>query len=249
MHSSWDALLPTQSPAGFRILVPGYAQWSWRQRERGLALFGSFVAALAVGAFAWGTWTGTAVLGFAFLAHVVSVVDVLRQSAFPGFGRWMPVASASGGLALGVYAPVLAVVSLLAWPVPGSGSPAEGYLVNCWAYRQSEPRHGDWVWVRTSPEDAPRIGRVVAGSGEEVEWSARLLRVNGRPLALVAPFRTMGPPDELRFTVPTGYVLVNPIPAPPGGATSEGLALMARDQIEGRAWARSYPLWSRRLLP
>ena len=52
----------TPGPAGLRILVPGYAQWSWRQRERALVFFGSFAAALLVGLFAWGTRTGAAVL-------------------------------------------------------------------------------------------------------------------------------------------------------------------------------------------
>src|SRR5262245_13218377 len=73
--------VPDQSPAGLGILIPGYAQWRWNQRERALVLFGSFAAALVVGAFAWGTATGAAVLAFAFAAHVVSVVDVFRQSA------------------------------------------------------------------------------------------------------------------------------------------------------------------------
>src|SRR5262245_14529831 len=77
--------------AGLRILVPGYAQWSWRQRERAAVLFGSFAMALIVATFCWGTRTGLAILAFAFGTHVVSVVDVVRQSAFPGFGRWAPL--------------------------------------------------------------------------------------------------------------------------------------------------------------
>src|SRR5690349_21056919 len=91
------------SSAGLKVLIPGYAQWSWRQRERGAVLFGSFATALVVAAFAWGTWVGLVVLAFAFGTHVVSVVDVVRQGSFPGFGRWMPLVSASGGLAVGVY--------------------------------------------------------------------------------------------------------------------------------------------------
>src|SRR5262245_6136862 len=97
--------LRSKSRAGILILIPGYAQWSWRQRERALVLFGSFAVSIAVGLFCWGTPTGLAILAFAFGAHVFSVADVVRQSAFPGFGRWAPWVSASGGLALGVYVP------------------------------------------------------------------------------------------------------------------------------------------------
>src|SRR5437762_10338347 len=84
--------------AGFRVLVPGAAQWCWGQRERAAVLFGSFAAGVISSAFAWGTVTGLAMLGFAFLTHVASTVDVVRQSAFPGPGRWATLAGVSGGL-------------------------------------------------------------------------------------------------------------------------------------------------------
>ena len=56
-----------RSPAGPRILIPGYPQWSWRQRERAA----DPVRLLrrrrwSVGVFAWGTAVGLAVLAFAF---------------------------------------------------------------------------------------------------------------------------------------------------------------------------------------
>jgi hypothetical protein len=245
---SWAAQIPDKSSAGLRILVPGYAQWYWRQRERALILFGSFAAGLGVGVFAWGTRTGMAVLGFAFLTHVVSVVDVLRQSAFPGFGRWMPVASASGGLALGVYAPALALAAMVAWPAVGGGQASTGYLVNCCAYRGAGPKRGDWVWARTSPWADPRVGRVVAGPGDGVEWSDHQLRVNGRALNPGRPFRSDGPPDTLAFNVPDGHVLVQPEAGLEPGTLSEGLVLVSNDQVKGRAWARLYPIWNRRLL-
>ena len=122
MESARSDVVAGRPRAGLKVLVPGYAQWSWRQRERGLVLFGSFAAALAVGGFAWGTRTGLAVLAFAFGTHVVSVVDVIRQSAFPGFGRWVPLFSASTGLGVAMYAPALALASLVAWPAYRGGS-------------------------------------------------------------------------------------------------------------------------------
>src|SRR5689334_15841911 len=35
--------LRAKSRAGLKILIPGYVQWTWRQRERAAVLFGSFV--------------------------------------------------------------------------------------------------------------------------------------------------------------------------------------------------------------
>src|SRR4051812_33745719 len=160
---------PLEGPAiGVRILVPGSAQWSWRQRERAMVLFGSFAAALVVGVFAWGTWVGLAMLAFAFGTHVAATVDVIRQRAFPGPGPWMPVISATGGLALGIYAPGLLVATGFAWPVLDDGAAPGGYLVDCWAYRGRAPAPGDWVWLRPSPWGTPRVARVVAGAGQGV---------------------------------------------------------------------------------
>lgn len=246
---SWAFVVPNQSPAGLGILIPGYAQWRWKQRERALVLFGSFAAALLVGAFAWGTATGAVVLTFAFAAHVLSVVDVFRQSAFPGFGRWMPVASASGGLALVVYAPVLGFATMLAWPVAGVGGGGDGYLVNCRAYRDREPGRGECVWVRNAVGSNPRVGRVVAGPGEEVRWNGRQLWVDGRPLSLEFLFPAASAPDELTFAVPEGHVLISCAMTYGSGSSSGSLALVARDDVKGRAWAQFYPLWNRRVLP
>lgn len=233
-----------KSPAGLRILVPGYAQWTWRQRERGAVLLGSFAAALGMAIFGWGTATGLAVLAFAFGTHVVSVVDVIRQSAFPGFGRWAPVASAGGGLALGVYAPALVVATFVAWPVAQGGVQPWGCLVNCWAYRNSSPGQGDWVWLRSSPWGEPRVGRVVAKAGQEAHWSENQLRVDGQRRWVGSPFPPGRTPDDLVFRVPDGHVLVNPEPR----ATPSRLVILPEEQIAGRAWARSYPVRDRRLL-
>lgn len=237
-----------KSPAGLRVLIPGYVQWSWRQRERAAILFGSFTAAVTVAVFAWGTRMGLAVLVFAFGTHVISVVDALRQTAFPGFGRWMPLVSASGGLALGVYVPSLLVASVVAWPArDGRFSEPEGYLVNCWAYHERPPSQGDWIWLRSSPGGVPRIGRVVAGAGQEVEWSKNRLTIHGSKRNLGSPFRSASPPEELAFVVPEGHVLIDPQARSSQGSMN-GLVLVPREQVAGRAWARMYPLWEREIL-
>src|SRR5690606_10108649 len=84
--------------SGWRIFIPGYPQWTWSQRGRGLVLLGSYVSAMAAGLFSWGTIGGMAMLAFAIGAHVASVADVIRQAAFPGFGRWVPWISATCGV-------------------------------------------------------------------------------------------------------------------------------------------------------
>ncbi len=237
-----------RSQVGWRILVPGWAQWSWRQPERAFVLFGSFVASLVMGAFAWGSWVSVVVLAFAFLTHVVSSVDVLRQAAFPGFGRWMPVISISGGLAVGIYGPLLGMTALVAWPVQQEGSAGDGYLVNCWAYRHRDPERGDCVWLRLSPWSEPKIGRVVAEAGDEVEWSKQRFRVNGTALDRGLPFRSHEPPDDLAYKVPEGHLLVLPDALNPRAESSRSLVLVANAQVHGRAWARLYPVWERGLL-
>ncbi len=102
--------------AGLGVLLPGYPQWRWRQRERALVLGGTFGSALAVGLFAWGTPLGLSLLGVAFFCHVASVADAMRQVAFPGFARGVPTLSTSLGLGLGCYGPLLVVATVVAWP-------------------------------------------------------------------------------------------------------------------------------------
>ncbi|WP_406701189.1 S26 family signal peptidase [Singulisphaera sp. Ch08] len=245
---SGDHELRGKSRAGLKILIPGYVQWTWRQRERAAVLFGSFAMAMGVGVFSWGTRMGLALLAFAFGTHVVSAVDVLRQSAFPGFGRWMPLLSASGGLALGVYTPTVLVASLVAWPAMDGVSGMDGYLVNFWAFRSQSPRDGDWVWLRFSPWDDTHVGRVVARAGQEVEWSRNRLQVDGKKVRPDASLRFDATPDELAFIVPTGHVLMTPVERSHRRAGTGKLVLVPNDQVAGRAWARMYPLWERQTL-
>jgi hypothetical protein len=235
--------------SGLRLLVPGYAQWRWGQSGRGQVLFGWFASAIAVSIFAWGTTTGLSMLAFAFLAHVVSILDALRQSSFPGLNPWATRIGVSGGLAAGVYVPILTVASLVAWPGLRGGSEAEGYLVNCWAYRGSEPERDDLVWYRPTPLSEPRFGRIVAGPGQEVAWSENGLSVNGGSLLLAAPFRSPQPPRGLAYRVPEGHVLIHPGQWPAHSRATEPLVIVERAQVVGRVWAQLYPIRERQWLP
>jgi hypothetical protein len=208
-------------------------------------LFGWCASGLITAALMWGTATSLGLLVFAFLAHVVSVVDAWNQAAFPPLGRWAPGLTAVIWLAAGLYAPVLVASSLLAWPgLRGGGSGAEGYLIDCWTYRRAQPRPGDWVWFRPTLGE-PRLGRVVAGSGQEVEWSDSMLRVEGRPVPIATPFRPPEVPRSLTYRVPDGHVLVESV----GGRPADGgPVIVERDRVVGRAWMQFYPVLERRLL-
>lgn len=235
---------------GLRILVPGLPQWAWRQRGRAAVLFGSYLSALGVGLFAWGTLAGAAMLAFAIMAHVASAADVVRQRAFPGFGRWVPVVSASTGLGLG-YAPLLGSLWMVAWPGERPDVPGEGYLVNLWAYRAAVPQTGDWVWYERPDGSGFCLGRVAAWSGQEAEWFESGLRVAGVPVGWV---RSPGGANEalrhLVLTVPADYVLLAPpADALPDVGDATGLDLVEAARIRGRVWAQHAPLWQRRLMP
>ena len=238
---------PRCRPAGVRILVPGLVQWSWRQPERALVLFGSFATALAAGLFAWGTWGSLLLLAFAFGTHVTASADAIRQAAFPSFGRAVNWASASASLGLGCYAPALLLASALAWPGVRGGPSGDGYLINRWAYGQRAPAEGEWVWIDSGDARSPRVARVLATPGQAVSWDGERLRVAGKPSPA-----TVGPADaplaELAFEVPEGHILVSG-EAGTTGMPARGLALVDRREVVGRAWARLYPVWERRFLP
>ena len=243
-----DGRSSSPAPVGPGLLIPGLPQWSWHQRERGLVLFGSYVAAMGVGVFAWGTTLGLGVLFFAFATHAFSAADAIRQYAFPGFGRLVPALTTSAGLGAFCYAPALAFASVYAWPIALDERPREGYFVNRWAYRDEPPAPGETVWLRPTRGVRPKVARIVAGPGQRVEWLGEQFRVDDQ-LVEEAPFGIAGSPSGLQMTIPEGHVLVT-FGADPSRAKGVpgGWEIVSRDDVRGRAWARSYPIWDRRLL-
>ncbi len=233
-----------------KVLLPGASQWVWGERERGAVFAGSFTTAAATSAFLWGTPLSLALLAVAFATHVAATTDVLSRRAFPGFGRKVVWSAAVVGLGLGIYTPFLTAATLIAWPGLRSGAEeAEGFLVNCWAYHLAAPRRDELVWYRPTPWAEPRVGRVVAGQGQEVEWDDGVMRVDGRIDRRTLPTPALDAPKALAYRVPDGHVLVRV----EGGPTLhrppvEGLAVVAREQVLGRAWAQLYPIRERRLL-
>jgi hypothetical protein len=229
-----------------RILIPGYPQWHWRQRDRAAVLLGSYLASLAVGLFAWGTPAGFFVLTFAFVTHIASATDAIRQGAFPGFGRWIPV-SASAGLGVACYVPAIAFAAAVAWPGGHLGAARDGFLINLWAYRESQPRTGHWVWFNHPDADGRGIGQMLAAAGQNVEWFDGRLQVDGLPVDWL-PRPSARRPRDLSLTVPAGHVLIAPTEGDSKGDALLGLLLVDSRHVLGRAWAQHYPVWSRRLL-
>jgi hypothetical protein len=233
---------------GWRLLVPGWAQWSWRQPERAAFFFGSYLAAASVALFAWGTPAGFAILAAAFGVHVAAAADAIGQWTFPGFGKLVPLASAGVGLGLGCYAPAVILASIIAWPCQPEASPGEGFLINRWAYQHRHPAAGDWICYDLPEGGGRGIGRLMAEEGTPVEWSDHALQVAGIPQDWL-PLPHAQTPTETAFLVPRDQFLVAPLRQRIEDATLLGLVLVDRDGIQGRAWARHAPVWNRKLLP
>lgn len=239
---------PHESPAGLRLLVPGWPQFSWGQRERGWVLLGSFLVAAGAAILAWGTWLSWAFLAFGFLVHVSSTTDAIRQASFPVYAPRTAVPTIAGALATLVYLPLLLTLIDTAWPGSAPDRTRSVYLVNCWAYRHATPRRGHWVWLRLPPQGRLHAARVVAVAGQEVEWTGHAWRVDGQISPLMVPLRNTAWPKACRFKVPADQILVEPEEEGGVPPATGSLVLVPQDQIIGRAWAQYYPVWDRRLL-
>jgi len=239
---------PFESPIGLKMLVPGWPQICWGQRERGWVFLGSFAISLLVGFWTWGKWLSWGVLTFAFITHVASATDVLRQRSFPIYPSRTALVVVAGALGLLFYVPALFVLSRIAWPGFEADGTGNGFLVNLWAYRGAEPREGQWIWMRPPFFGKPRAAQVVAVSGQEVEWTGQSWKVDGHARLLSDHLRLMAWPLACRFKVPANQILVEPQDDGVSTPRLGPLVLVSPNRIIGRAWAQFYPVWDRRLL-
>ena len=244
---------PFESPAGLRLLIPGWPQFSWGQRERGCVLLGSFVVALAAGILAWGTWLSWCFFAFGFLAHISTTTDAIRQGSFPVFPRRTAVPMIAGSLGVLLYLPILLALVATAWPGTAPDRSRSVYLVNCWAYRGHKPECGHWVWLHLPPGGGLHTARVVAVAGQEVEWTGNRWHVNGRDRApRPAPLLRLAADLALQASRPTRSSVE---PEEEDGASAAGR--IARPRLAGSdRWpgvGPYYPVWDRgimtRLLP
>ncbi len=230
------------------MFVPGWPQFAWGQKERGWVLLGSFVFAVVAGLLTWGTWVSWSFFGFAFLAHVTSTTDAIRQGSFPVYPRRTALMMITGAFAFMLYMPALSALFVTACPSFAADRTGNGYLVNRWAYRGAQPRRGHCVWLRMPPHGQLHAARVVAVSGQEVEWTGQMWRVDGREERLHSPLRMTAWAQVCQFKVPADQILVEPEDDGQAPTASGPLLLVSQEQIVGRAWAQYYPVWDRRLL-
>jgi hypothetical protein len=239
---------PVGCPIGPRTLVPGLPQHRWGQRQRGWAFFGSFASALMIAFWTWGTPQGWVFLAIAFITHVASITDVLRQWSFPVYPARRALVLVTLSLGLVFYLPVVTTLSVLAWPGFEPASTGVGFLVDRHAYRLHGPSDGQWVWVNPSASEEPRAARVVAISGEEVEWTGRNWKVDGAHRELTSPGRFKSWPQACRFKIPPNQILVEPRDDGVSNGAIGPVLLIASERVIGRAWAQFYPVWERHLL-
>ncbi|MGC8642640.1 MAG: hypothetical protein ACP5XB_22510 [Isosphaeraceae bacterium] len=210
----------------------------------------SFGASLAALVLCWGNVLGWVFLGFAFLTQSAAIVDVIRQRSFPAFHMGVALAAISLSIGLTVYVPTVRFLWLYAFPASSADAPGTSYLINRRAYQANEPARGEWIWMRDRSQAHGLAGQVIAVAGQEVEWTGRRWRVDGEDLQLVHPGSLPYYPARLRFQVPRDHVLIDRELGPASLKTQPqtALAIVGRDQIVGRAWARYYPFWDRCLL-
>jgi hypothetical protein len=239
---------PVGFSTGFGLLVPGLLQHRWGQRQRGWVYFGSFASALIVALWSWGTLQGIVFLMLAYLTHIASVTDVLRQVSFPVFPAKRALLLVAFSLGFVIYLPVVTTLSVLAWPGFEPDGTGICFLVDRYAYRANGPREGQWVWLNRSALESPSAAQVVAIPGDEVEWNGRNWIVDGKSLTLQSPGRFKSWPQACRFKVPPNQVLVEPRDEGDSPARVGPCVLVSAERIVGRAWAQFYPVWNRHLL-
>lgn len=231
-----------------RVLVPGYNQWAWGQRQRALVLGGTYFSSFATSLLLWGNPASWLFIGFAIAAQTTAWIDAQRQDPFSGFTPTSVLAGAGGCISLALHAPLFIILTLAAWP--GASKLEEGgtYLINRLAYHNVPPAAGDWVWLHGSASRAHHLARVVAVGGQEVEWTGRRWRVDGKNVDVESSRKLSGYPERWKFRVPGNHSLLDPEIEFKAGESPTPLIVVENGQIAGRVWARCTPFWERRLL-
>jgi hypothetical protein len=271
MASSLGAVtLPRPAPGVFwRMIVPGWPQIHCGQVTRGRVFLYAYLAALIPGMLFTGTLFGSLLLGLAISVHASSVLDVVMSATSDLATRILYSLVCFLALAAMIYWPVHWLVGQVAVPqrITVSAPPLEvGDVLwyNPSAYRWSPPQVGDVV-LYVIPQmrlqgrarggnamyqiQGARIDRVVAGPGQELEWTQEGLVVDGRP----SPWRPLNldrAPLGWKVTVPAGQVCIVPSTTaiPQGAATTfrrnlARMSLISIRGVNGKVYFRSQPLW------
>ncbi len=251
-----------------RLIVPGWAHIHAGLVLRGRIFLGLFLILLAFGLLFWGSTFGAICLGFAFSAHVSSVLDILNRQGTVRFPSLLLTSLLAAGV-LGVF---------LYWPLGWAAShiaavreysydstlfrQSDLVLINEWAFLLREPRAGDVVLYEPDFATGIQVGaalharfmlreneaieRVVGGPGDHVLWDHGTLTINDSPVAWT-PLLPQRLPARLEITVPANCYLILPSTsqAPMEDGSSQAWnarCLVSRDRIEGVAYLRLQPL-------
>lgn len=238
---------PVGPSTGLGTLVPGLLQRRWGQGQR-LGVLRLVCVRARDRILELGDKPGLGLPALAFFTHVSSVTDVLRQWSFPVYPAKRSLVLVSLSLGLILYLPVITALSILAWPGFEPASTGVGFLVDRHAYREKGPSQGQWVWVHPSASEEAKAARVVAVSGEEVEWTGHNWKVDGKDCDLLATGRFKSWPQACRFKIPPNHILVEPRDDGVSDLAIGPVVLVPPERIIGRAWVQYYPVWDRRLL-
>ncbi len=262
----WPADLPPPGVLG-RALVPGWAQRTLGRVGRARWMFYGFFGSLFLGLLMSGSLTGWVLVGLAVAIQAASIVDVVAGPASDLRQRLIYALVAIAVLGLFIYYPAGRLLSLVASPVQFNVaappfSAGDVVLVNASAYLRSGPQVGDVVlygllerqmpvlgvryrgepeWYRLAGD---RIDRVLAVAGQKVACQGGKLLVDGR-LSLRLPLNPWRLPEGLEVTVPPGCYLIIPsadVQTFPFQVL-RAASIVPREQIRGRVYLRSYPLW------
>ncbi|NLE38341.1 MAG: hypothetical protein GX621_09990 [Pirellulaceae bacterium] len=244
-----------------RMFVPGWPQFFAGDAVRGRIMLWGYLAAMPLGLLFIGTFFGSMLIGSALALHASSVVDFI----FAGTARW-PIRIAYlilcfVVLAGAIYVPAHWAFSQVVVPqrIARTAPPlyaGDVILYNPSAYVRAEPRLGDVVVYEVPAGRTPaavgnvvyaigglRIDRVLAGPGQTIEIKEDGIWVDGRQ----SPWRPLNEellPLSLKLTVPDGchFIFLSTDPIIPAFRLME-FAVVPSNQIRGRVFMRSQPLW------
>jgi hypothetical protein len=271
LESQWGIIGFAELPSWgliCRLVVPGWAQIYNGQSTLGRGLLVGFGFCTLSALLCFGSAMSSVLLGLAFACHGISVYDVARRSSPVLQDRVFRVLLGCGMLATLLYLPAYSLVTqfvdaiviqqnrtplmagdvlLLRRSAFGGANPRIGSVVQYQIPRGSlTGRTPDGYAARYVFEGA-RIDRVLAGSGQAIEWDGRRLIVDGQPSSWL-PLNPQGAPQPLNFTVPDDCWLI----LPSTEFLNSQFAVPAEEwkmwstvrtyQIEGRVIWRSWPL-------
>ena len=238
-----------RSRAGLKILIPGYAQWSWHQHGAGagavrLVPGGAGCRSLFLGNTGRAGGAGVCVWDARRLGH--------RHHPAGGVSRVRPMGRRCyrppAGWALGSTA--------LRWPWR-VWSPGQEWGM---------ARPGKDTWSTAVPTARPRQNMVIgfgfgrrpgAKAGSGGSWPGRVRRSNGRTsnsgskASCGLPGVSWLPrqfPADLVLIVPGDHALIAPVSSGSARTVPGTPVLVPCGEILGRAWARYYPIRERQLL-